>query len=107
MRNFALTLIVLVIAFFTVFGRNGLFELVQYSAQHKDLQVKLDDLRKKISTEQNTLFGLSESPDYLEKVAREDLGLSKSGEIVYVFDPEKVNLDSKVRPQELANKKQE
>lgn len=107
MRNFALTLIVLVIAFFTVFGRNGLFELVQYSAQHKDLQEKLDVLRKKISTEQNTLFGLSESPEYLEKVAREDLGLSKSGEIVYVFDPEKVAVDSHVKPQQLAHGNQE
>lgn len=87
LRNLSLTIIVLLIAFFTVFGRNGFIELLQFQSQHSELENRLQNLKASILQEQDTMFGLTKSPEYLEQVSREDLGLSKAGEIIYIFDP--------------------
>lgn len=87
LRNFTLTIVVLLIAFFTIFGRNGFLELVEFQSQHSELQKKLASIKSSILREQNTMYGLTNSPEYLEQVAREDMALSKSGEVIYIFDP--------------------
>jgi cell division protein FtsB len=87
LRNITLSAIIILIAFFTVFGRNGLYELIQFQNQTGELQSKLLSLKNMINREQDLMFGLENSPEYLEQVAREDLGLSKQNEIIYVFDP--------------------
>jgi cell division protein FtsB len=87
LRNITLSAIIILIAFFTVFGRNGLYELVQFQNQNGELQRKLLSLRNMITQEKDLMFGLDNSPEYFEQVAREDLALSKQNEIIYVFDP--------------------
>jgi cell division protein FtsB len=87
LRNFSLSIIIILIAFFTIFGRNGLLELMEFQSQHGRLNDKLNALNSAILKEQDTMYGLTKSPEYLEQVSREDMGLSKSGEIIYIFDP--------------------
>jgi cell division protein FtsB len=87
LRNLTLTIVVFLIAFFTVFGRNGFLELLEYKSQFSQLEKRLYSLKSYILREEDTMYGLSNSPEYLEQVAREDLALSKSGEIIYIFDP--------------------
>jgi len=93
MRNATLVILFVLIAFFTLYGRNGIPDLLNFMAQKNELEHALKNIKATIESEKNVLFGLSSSNEYLEKVAREDFGLSREGEVVYIFDPK----DSKVR----------
>lgn len=86
-RNLSLTIVVLLIAFFTIFGRNGLLQLREFSLENSRLQNKIQKTISSILEEKDKMYGIKNSPDYLEHIAREEHGLSKSGEIIYVFDP--------------------
>ena len=90
-KNFSLSLVVILILFFTIFGKNGLLELFNFQSKYKNLQDKLISIESNLQQETDILFGLSNSPDYLEQVSREDLGLSKDGEIIYIYHPNSRN----------------
>jgi cell division protein FtsB len=87
LRNFSLSIIIILIAFFTVFGRNDLPELMKFQLQYNRRNEKLSVLNSAIIKEQDTMYGLTNSPEYLEQISREDTELSKSGEIIYIFGP--------------------
>lgn len=93
MRNATLIILFVLAAFFTLYGRNGIPDLLNFMAQKNELEQALRNIKSTIDSEKNILFGLSSSDEYLEKVAREDFGLSREGEVVYIFDPK----DSKER----------
>ena len=85
-KNCLYILILTTIIIFTVFGKNGLVELSGFQKQLSDLSTKLQELRNESNNESNSLFGIKHSPAYLEKISREDLGLSKPNEVIYVFE---------------------
>jgi len=78
--------ILLTILGFSLFGENGALELKNFQNQLKDLEHRLSNLRTESSAESNSLYGLNNNPGYLEKVSREELGLSKKEELIYVFE---------------------
>ncbi len=60
--------------------------------KQKDLeyQVRISELElenKRLKVERRLL---EDNPDYLEKVAREKMGLIRAGEVVYQLTPEKI-----------------
>lgn len=85
-KKIVYSLILVAILGFTIFGKNGVVELQNYNRQLRDLRAKLSDLQSESREEANSLYGINHSPGYLEKISREDLGLSKQDEVIYVFE---------------------
>lgn len=88
MRKFTPLLILLlavVIASFTVIGRHGIFHLATINNEIKLLENKTRELQSEIIEVKNEMYDLEHNPFALEKKARQELGLSKRGEVVYVF----------------------
>ncbi len=80
----------LALLFFTVTGDHGLLQYQQLEHEQQMLEQKNRELESEITSLQNKVYGIRQDPAYLEKASREQLGLSKPGEIVYIFpDPEK------------------
>lgn len=69
----------------TVLGKHGLVELYQLTRESRLLETKNLELESEIIELRNTKFALEHSDVELEKHAREELGLSKPGEIIYIF----------------------
>ena len=80
-----LTLIAIALLFFTVFGNQGLLHLMRVEQELDSLQQKNRKLESEIVELTNRIYGIRTSEEVLEKNAREQLGLSKPGEIVYIF----------------------
>lgn len=79
-------LILITILGFAIFGENGAIELNNFQTQLQDLEKRLSNLKTESGAEANSLYGLHNNPGYLEKVSREELGLSKKEEVIYVFE---------------------
>jgi cell division protein FtsB len=80
-----LGIIILLLLFFTVAGNHGVFHLIRQNAEVSELHAKNRALESEIISLRNNIFAVSYSDEVLEREAREDLGLSKPGEIVYIF----------------------
>ncbi len=70
-------------------------DLLQINDDYKKeiLQLKKDNAKLKQEEQM-----LRHDPDYLEKVAREKMGLIKEGETIYKFTPAPQEQDSKSKP---------
>jgi cell division protein FtsB len=80
----------LVLLFFTILGDHGVLRLLQVNAELKDLDEQNNKLESEIIEIKNKSFAIGHSDFALEQNAREQLGLSKPGEIIYIFSqPEK------------------
>ena len=75
----------LVLLFFTVMGSNGLIHLFNLRNEVSRLQRSNDTLEEDIATLHGQIFSIENSSFDLEKKAREELGLSRKDEIVYIF----------------------
>ena len=67
------------------FGRNGIFSLFQDQGKLQKLKnevVKLESKNEKLKSE---IFSLKNNFKVVEKIARENLGLVKSGDTVFEF----------------------
>ena len=88
MNRFAALLlfcIAVFLLFFTVAGEHGFFHLQSLNREYKTLAENNRQLESEIISLKNQVYGIQQDPDYLEKTAREQLGLSKPGEIVYIM----------------------
>lgn len=83
--SIALLTISFLLFFATVFGTHGMVRLNSVRLEVEQLQRKNNEIQSEIIDLNNQIYALRESDYVLEKSAREDLGLSKPGEIVYVF----------------------
>ncbi|MBI1884322.1 MAG: septum formation initiator family protein [Chlamydiae bacterium] len=63
--------------------------LTQIYRQMKALDEEVKQLQVRNQNLQEEIFKLKNNPLYVEKVAREELGMSKPKEIIYKFDEEK------------------
>ncbi len=78
---FGLTVLILAL-FFPAFGKMNEIRNKnrQYEQQISELTLKNNELKKELRL-------LKEDPVYLEKVAREKMGLIKEGEVIYKITP--------------------
>lgn len=91
MNRFTTTIllsIALLLIFTTVFGNYGLIQLLQVEQKLDTLRNKNQELASEIVRLENKIHAIEISRFELEKNSREQLGLSKPGEIVYIFPPE-------------------
>ncbi|MFZ0480880.1 MAG: septum formation initiator family protein [Terriglobales bacterium] len=67
-----------------VFGSNGMVVYEQKRADMKALQADVDRLQKENALEADRIKQLKSNPAAIEKEAREQLGYSRKGEVVFV-----------------------
>lgn len=77
--------------FFLVFGEWGLLHYWRLSRERANLERRNVALQRDNELLREQIYRLRHDNSYLEKVAREHLGLAKDGEVVYRFsiDPKK------------------
>jgi cell division protein FtsB len=71
------------LAVFTALGERGIFHLWHLRAEKKQLQEKNFLLQKENDGLRERVDRIRRDDDYLEKIAREELGLTRPGETVY------------------------
>ncbi len=76
---------ILFILFFTVFGERGLLSIRQLAREKQELQVKADELKAENEKLRREIEALRSDRRYLESIARRDVGLVRSNEIIYLF----------------------
>lgn len=87
LRWLSYTLAALLVTFslFTTFGDRGLLHLRRLSEEKRKLDERNFRLQRTNEALRERIYRLRHDNRYLEKIAREDLGLVRRGEIVYRF----------------------
>lgn len=78
--------IFLLFGFFTFFGDKGILHLLRLKkelARLKEINAKVEEENRKLKEE---VRRLQHEKQYIEEIARKELGLVKEGEIIYQFD---------------------
>ena len=69
----------------TVVGNRGVLHLAQIDREIHGLESENQRLRSSISDMKNRIYAVQNDPLTIERQAREELGLSRKDEIIYVF----------------------
>lgn len=69
----------------SISGSHGYLQLRRLDNDVKSLEEKKQQLSEEVVDVNNQIYGLKTSDAVLEQKAREDLGLAKQNEIVYIF----------------------
>lgn len=80
---------------FTTFGDRGLIHLWRLREEKRKLDDKNFVLQRENEALRERLYRLRHDNFYLEKSAREELGLARPGEIIYRFSPSEAKNQSK------------
>ncbi len=70
----------------TLFGSNGLLQLKKMDEEYRALERENLAIESEITRLENRIYALEKDTHFLEASSREQLGLSKAGEIVYIFN---------------------
>ena len=81
----AILLFATIIASFTIIGNHGVSHLISINKEINLLDAKKRSMDSEISEIKNEIYALEHNPLALEKKARQELGLSKPNETIYVF----------------------
>lgn len=92
LRKKALTLfcviVVLALAVGSLFGDRGILQLVDQKEREAQLARELEDLRAENLRLAAEIQGLRTDPRAIERIAREELGLARPGETVFLIREE-------------------
>jgi cell division protein FtsB len=82
--------VVSVLAFaYAIIGNNGYLELRRREAKNHELRLKADELRRENEAILNEIRALKSDPKAIEKIAREELGMVKPGEVKITTNPDR------------------
>jgi cell division protein FtsB len=73
------------LSLFTIFGERGVLHLLRLRGEKRELEEKTFLLQKENELLRERIYRLRHDNLYLEKIAREELGLVRPGEIIYRF----------------------
>lgn len=68
-----------------IFNKDGILEVLESRKDVMALRASIAKLEKENSLLVQEIDALKNDPRYLEKIAREDLGLARPGETIFVF----------------------
>lgn len=94
MLRFApLVLILVAAALFALsfFGADSYSQLAELQQGHQVQQAENADLDSYVTSLQNEVHGLRHDKRALERAARNELGVAADNELIFVFEPEKVD----------------
>ena len=69
-----------------IFGDSGLLSYLRMKEMQQQLSHEIEQLHQKNAELREEVRSLRSDPEYIEQIAREQLGLAKDGEIIYQFD---------------------
>lgn len=78
-------IVLLVLLFFTLTGSDGLINLYRTHLEVRQMNRKIEILKSAIDSLKIDIEKLKSDTAYIERVAREKLGMAKKGEKVYKF----------------------
>lgn len=77
------------ILFFTVFGEKGLLRIYELKKDKSVIDLRLVKIKEENDKLKREVVALQSDRRYLESIARKDLGMVRSNEVVYQFPSEK------------------
>ncbi|HTH02017.1 MAG TPA: septum formation initiator family protein [Vicinamibacterales bacterium] len=80
-----LIFVTLVLVVDALIGEKGLMQSMNARRQYRQLQGSLEELRRENAALREEMRRLNEDPATIESLAREDLGLIRPGEIVFIL----------------------
>lgn len=83
--HFLLVFVTIVLVVDSLVGEKGLLETLKARRQHRELAASLDALRRENGRLRDVVRRLNEDPATIESVAREELGLIKPGELLFII----------------------
>ena len=83
--NYGLMAALALMLFFLVFGEWGLVHYQRLAEERRSLEERSQALQRENELLREKIYRISKDDRYLEKIAREDLGLAKEGEIIFLF----------------------
>ena len=83
--NYGLIGALALMLFFLVFGEWGLLHYQRLSEERRLLEERSQALQRENELLREKIYRISKDDRYLEKIAREELGLVRKGEIIYLF----------------------
>ena len=87
-----------VLAFtYAIIGNNGYLELRRREAKNGQLRVRAEELRRENKEILSEIKSLKCDPKAIEKIAREELGMVKPGEVKITTNPDRQS-SSQARP---------
>ncbi|MCL4478363.1 MAG: septum formation initiator family protein [Deltaproteobacteria bacterium] len=90
--NRFLFIFALALAFYTIFSRGGLYDLWKSKKTVSQLKNKRDHLLEQDSQLAGEIKLLENNDFYIEKIAREELGMAKKNEIIIRFKKNKIGI---------------
>jgi len=72
---------------YSIIGNNGYLELRRREAKNSELRAKADELRRENKEILSEIRALKADPKLIEKIAREELGMVKPGEVKITTNP--------------------
>ena len=82
--NYALGFVTVVLVVDALVGDKGLIDTIRARRQYADLSVALARKRQENAHLRNTIQRLKEDPSAIESLAREELGLIRDGELLFI-----------------------
>ena len=80
-----LIFVTLVLIVDALIGEKGLMQSMNARRQYRQLQASLEDLRHENAALREEMRRLNEDPATIESLARQDLGLIRPGEVVFIL----------------------
>ncbi|MBW2618544.1 MAG: septum formation initiator family protein [Deltaproteobacteria bacterium] len=78
--------IIIALGALVMLARHGLIDLVRLTGQRDDLRAEVEEMYQRNQGLMVAVERLKTDPAAIEEAAREDLGLAREGEIVYLFN---------------------
>jgi cell division protein FtsB len=74
---------IFLIAYYTIFGERGILRMRKLGRNLESIRASTQNLKEENEGLKSEIRLLQEDEDYIEKIAREELGLARKDEIVY------------------------
>jgi len=74
---------------YAIIGNNGYLELRRREAKNRELRAKADELHRENKEILGEIRALKSDPKAIEKIAREELGMVKPGEVKITTNPDR------------------
>jgi cell division protein FtsB len=74
---------ILIIAYYTIFGERGILQMRRLGRNLENIRASTQKLKEENEDLKREIRLLQEDEDYIERLAREELGLAREDEIIY------------------------
>jgi len=85
-----LTSLIIIVWYFALFGERGIIKIIQLQHERDRILAEVQRIQQKNEKLKREIRRMHEDPHYLESVARQELGVVKDNEILFIFEDDEV-----------------